>query len=166
MGLGEKSGLDHWTVGDLRLSASLQAERAGPEGQWREGGHLEGPKPGAARVWCTTVVPGGARQQVCGFNEYLEPSPHLTYSAEASQFLRISLRTSFKPTTVLASRGSRRHQFAGRLTVLGYHERVPLLQELHDPTETPPCLRYADHLHAEASHGEENVDGVEGGQHP
>ena len=83
---------------------------------------------------------------------------------ESILVFRIYLRIF--PHTVRMSRRFRRHKLAGRLTVLGDHERMPLLQELHDSPETPSCLRCADHLHAEASHGEEGMHGVEGGQHP
>lgn len=44
------------------------------------------------------------------------------------------------------SRRFRRHKLAGRLTVLGDHERVPLLQKLHGPPETTARRGRADHL--------------------
>ena len=119
-----------------------------PKGPEARGWKPAGPKPGAARVWCATAVPGGASQQVCGFKKSLRPSSRLAYSEEVSQFFLISLRIF--QHTVRMSRNLRRHKLAGGLTVLGDHERVPLLEELHDPPETPPCLRCADHLHAEA----------------
>lgn len=121
-------------------------------------------KTGRSGVWFTTAVPAGPSQQVCGFKKSLEPSPCLAYSEVVSWFFRISLRIF--PQTVRMSRHLKRYKLAGGLTVLGDHERVPLLEELHDPPESPPRLRCADHLHAEASHDEEGMDGVEGGQHP
>lgn len=106
-------------------------------------------KTGRSGVWFTTAVPAGPSQQVCGFKKSLEPSPCLAYSEVVSWFFRISLRIF--PQTVRMSRHLKRYKLAGGLTVLGDHERVPLLEELHDPPETPPRLRCADHLHAEAS---------------
>lgn len=119
-----------------------------PEGPEARGWKPVGPKPGAARVGCTTAVPGGASQQICGFKKSLETSSRLAYSEEVSLFFRISLRIF--QHAVRMSRHLRWHKPAGRLTVFGDDERVPLLQELHDPMESPPCLRCADHLHAEA----------------
>lgn len=116
-----------------------------PEGPEARGWKPVGPKPGAAGVWFTTAVPAGASQQVCGFKKSLEPSPRQAYSEEFSPSFRIFLRVF--PHTVRMSRRFRRHKLAGRLTILGDHKRVTLLQELHDPPETPPCLGCTDYLH-------------------
>ncbi len=116
-----------------------------PEGPEARGWKPAGPKPGAAGVWFTTAVPAGPSQQVCGFKKSLEPSPCLAYSEEVSWFFRIFLRIF--PQTVRMSRHLRWHELAGGVTVLGDHERVPLLEELHDPPETPPCLGCAYYVH-------------------
>jgi len=57
-----------------------------PEGPEARGWKPVGPKPGGARVWCSTAVPGGASQQVCGFRKFLESSTRLDYSEDVSSF--------------------------------------------------------------------------------